>query len=91
MDLFDFIISDFVTGEEVDFFHFDVSFRQAMFPLFDLAFVDKLVGLAVSNVEGSFSCDLIAIGLSIPLVDESGVDLFEFGFGVDDFLCEIQS
>lgn len=91
MNLFNFIVCDFITGEQVDLLHFDWPLGDAIFPPFDLTLIDELVGLAVSHIKGSLARDLIVVSLAIPLIDESGVDLFEFGFGVDDLFCQVEA
>lgn len=38
VNFFDFEICEFLAGKEIDFFHFDISLRNTILPLFDLIY-----------------------------------------------------
>ena len=88
MDLFDFVISELFGGKVVDFFHFDDPWWKSIFPFADLTLKDEFIGATVSDEERAFSRDLIVESVTVPLINESGVDFFEFGFGGENFLSK---
>ena len=88
MGFLDFLVGEFFRGKEVDFFHFNNPSRYTIFPLADWAFKDHFVGAAVSDNEGAFAADLVVEGFAFPLVNEGGVDLFEFGFSGEGFFSD---
>jgi hypothetical protein len=55
VNFFDLVVSNFLTGEKVNFSHSDEAFWNFVFPFFDFALIDDLICQTVTDKESSFA------------------------------------
>lgn len=76
LNLFDFVVCQFFTGKEVNFFHSNLALWDSIFPFFHFTLVNQFIAQTVSDNESPLTGDLVVDTFSVPFVNKSRIDLF---------------